>query len=314
MEQFHTALVEALRPTLAGSILLAAVTMPLLVWAGAVLLHLRLERDFAPPQKEKLLRPPGYSLFVRMDDLLDSMLQNLIWATLMFAIAGGAAGTAALLARGDHPLAYTFFCYSLLLVSIMPGTALIFRAYRKACELRNTRLDLRGEQAVAEVLHELGEAGYRAFHDLQPESTWDTWNIDHILVGARGVFLIETKARRRRPPNREGHGEQAKHVVIYDGRGLTFPCGTDTSAIPQAQENADWLTDFLSKRIGEVVQVEPLVVIPGWYVEAKGNFPVKVMNTNYARSYLRDQPAKIDPAQVRRIIAALDDRCRTLEF
>ena len=41
---------------------------------------------------------------------------------------------------------------------------------------------------------------------------------------------------------------------------------------------------------------------------------VKVMNTSYLRSYLRKQPETMDPAQVRRIIAALDDKCRTLEF
>ncbi|HEX7860224.1 MAG TPA: hypothetical protein VF773_07865 [Verrucomicrobiae bacterium] len=32
------------------------------------------------------------------------------------------------------------------------------------------------------------------------------------------------------------------------------------------------------------------------------------MNANYLRSYLRKQPEKIEPQQVRRIIAALDDR------
>jgi len=50
------------------------------------------------------------------------------------------------------------------------------------------------------------------------------------------------------------------------------------------------------------------------YDETKGNFPVKVMNTTYLRTHLRNQPKTIEPAQVQRIIEALDEKCRTLEF
>jgi hypothetical protein len=166
---------------------------------------------------------------------------------------------------------------------------------------------LRGEQAVAEVLHELGDSGYRAFHDLETDANG---NIDHVIVGASGVYLIETKARCRRPPKRE----QPKHVVIYDGRTLIFPSGTDTKAVPQTERNANWLADYLAKKTCEPVPVEPVIVVPGWYTESKGNFPVRLMNTNYLKAFLRKQPPRIDPAQVRRIIAALDEKCRTLEF
>ena len=82
----------------------------------------------------------------------------------------------------------------------------------------------------------------------------------------------------------------------------------------QAQRNANWLADFLAKKTAEVVPVQPLVVLPGWYTETRGKYPVKVMNTSDLRSYLRKQAETIHPAQVRRIIAALDDKCRTLEF
>jgi hypothetical protein len=39
---------------------------------------------------------------------------------------------------------------------------------------------------VAEALNEAAELGFRAFHDLPAE---ETWNIDHITVGTRGVLL-----------------------------------------------------------------------------------------------------------------------------
>lgn len=285
----------------------AVAVSPFVIWAGAVLFHLRQERKVEPPQQEKLLRPAGYSLQLKLDDLLGSILQNLLGAVVMLLTCLVGIVGAAIFWGGRGPAGYIFFFCSLGVVASGAGIGLMIRAWRKTLEVRNTRLGLRGEQAVAEVLHEVFDAGYRVFHDLQPRGTW---NIDHVIVGPRGVFLIETKARRRRPAKRE----QPKHVVVYDGRALTFPCGTDKKAVVQAQRNADWLADFLSKKTCELVPVNAIVVIPGWYTENKGNYPVKVMNTNYLRSFLRKQPERIDPAQVRRIVAALDEQCRTLEF
>jgi hypothetical protein len=131
-----------------------------------------------------------------------------------------------------------------------------------------------------------------------------------VAVGPRGVFLIETKARRRHVVK----DAEPTHKVTYDGQGLRFPDRKDSDTIPQAVRNTDWLTKFLTKRAGEPITVQPLVVLPGWYIETKGNFPVKVMNARYLEGYLRSQPATLDPAQVSRIVAALEDKCRDVEF
>jgi hypothetical protein len=36
--------------------------------------------------------------------------------------------------------------------------------------------------------------------------------------------------------------------------------------------------------------VQPVIVVPGWWVEAKGNYPVKVMNAKYLVGYLVGRP------------------------
>jgi len=58
------------------------------------------------------------------------------------------------------------------------------------------------------------------------------------------------------------------------------------------------------------------VVLPGWFVtmSAKGSFPVRVMNTTFLHGYLQRENEKIEAAQVRRIIAVLDEKCRDMEF
>jgi hypothetical protein len=285
-----------------------AAFVPLVVLVVAVVIdRKRREQTEKPPQQEKLLRPPGYSLALRLDDLQDKILNDFLLACGLCGIAGASAGVVAAFFAANFSALWKVLGALLFAAFAAFGTMAALRAFRRLNEARNIRLGLRGEQAVAETLHEVADCGFRIFHDFP---AGENWNIDHIAVGTRGVFLIETKARRRR---RSRNG-QPEHVVTYDGKSLQFPSGDDRKAIPQAERNARWLADFLSKRTAEPVTVEPLVVLPGWYVETKGNFPVKVMNATYLAGYLRGQSEKIEPAQVRRIIVAVDDKCRDVEF
>ena len=74
--------------------------------------------------------------------------------------------------------------------------------------------------------------------------------------------------------------------------------------------------DYLRNETGEPVEVFPLVVLPGWFVKKseRGNSRVNVLNANYLPGLLERQAEKLKPAQVRRIITALDDKCRDVEF
>jgi hypothetical protein len=260
-----------------------------------------------PPQQEKLLRPPGYSLTLRLDDVGDKILNDILLACGFSGIAGACAAVASALRAANAPALWLGLAAVLFAGFAGAGALMARRVFRGFNEGLNVRLGLRGEQAVAETLHELVDCGYRVFHDLPGG---DNWNIDHVAAGTCGVFVIETKARRRRG----SRNAQPEHVVAYDGKALRFPSGDNTRAIPQAERNARWLAEFLTKRTAEPVTVEPLVVVPGWYVETEGNFPVKVMNASYLAGYLRGQSEKIAAAQVRRIIAVLDEKCRDVEF
>jgi membrane protein implicated in regulation of membrane protease activity len=264
-------------------------------------------RSEKPPQQEKLLRPPGHSLGLRLEEIQDKMLNDILIACLLCAIAGACGVTLGSFLGAHAPILWSGLAGALFVVFACAGAWAALRAFRRLKEGRNIRLGLRGEQVVAETLHEVADCGYRIFHDLPGG---ENWNIDHVAAGTRGVFLIETKARRRRASRKR----QPEHVVVYDGKSLRFPSGDDTKAIPQAQDNARWLAEWLTRKTAEPVTVEPLIVVPGWYVEPKGNFPVKAMNATYLAGYLRGQREKVEPAQARRIIAALDEKCRDVEF
>jgi len=261
-----------------------------------------------PPQTEKLLRPPGHSLSLRLDQTIESILTNGWVSSVCAIICGGSLKATIALSGANAPGWWLALSISMLVLSAVGTAWSAVRTFRLFHQARNIRLGMRGEQAVAESLNEAAVSGYRSFHDLP---AGDNWNIDHVAVGNRGVFLIETKARRRRG-GRNGQGE---HIVRYDGSTLTFPFGSDPKPIQQAQRNAEWLSNYLGKKTGEPVEVVPLVVLPGWFVEKqKSNFAVEVMNARYLVGYLQRQDETIAPAQVKRIIAALEEKCRDMEF
>ena len=269
----------------------------------------RRKRIEKSPQAEKLLRPPGYSLSIRLDKTFDAVMDNLLASCGFSTVAGFCVVALGILFSLHAPVLWLVICI-LVLAAFAAASALVaLKAFRGFKEAHNIRLGMHGEQAVAETLTEAADSGYRAFHDLPAE---ENWNIDHVAVGTRGVFLIETKARRRRA----SRDRQPEHEVVYDGEMLQFPFGKDAKPIEQAKRNAKWLSNYLGKKTGEPVRVEPLVVLPGWFVRIaeKGNFPVRVMNAIYLVRFLQEQDEKIEPAQVRRIIAALDEKCRDVEF
>src|SRR5207245_284771 len=63
------------------------------------------------------------------------------------------------------------------------------RDRRARKRIKALRLARDGERAVAELLDGMRETGYRVFHDLVGPG----FNVDHVLVGRHGLFLVGTK-------------------------------------------------------------------------------------------------------------------------
>ena len=282
----------------------------------------REQRRERPPQREKLLRPAGYWAMKQVDE----RWENLTWAVaqtigagVFFGlVAGSLFPLVAGLALGRFTLAQVWgargsdvFLVGMLMgvIALLWAVRALQRIWRLEDEIRNWRFGLRGEQAVAEKLasRELAAAGYVAFHDVPGDGKW---NIDHVVVGPGGVFVLETKARARRKATRD----QEESLVLFDGRNLQFPWCDDRKAAGQAERNADWVRQFIADFAPKDILVQPVVVVPGWYVKALGNFPVKVMNATYLVGYVAEAKAQCTAEQLRPIIRRLDERCRDLEF
>jgi hypothetical protein len=68
---------------------LLAVFAPLLALILAIIWdHRQRKRTGKPPQTEKLLRPPGYSLSIRLEKTFDSVFDCLLTASVLSAFFG----------------------------------------------------------------------------------------------------------------------------------------------------------------------------------------------------------------------------------
>jgi hypothetical protein len=119
------------------------------------------------------------------------------------------------------------------------------------------RLGLDGELEVADNLEELKMDGDIIFHDLQG----DGFNIDHVVLSRRGVFVIETKTRRKTPTS----------TIEYDGVKIKLD-GTliQDELFKQIAAESNWVSHELESGTGKRYPIRPIIVFPGWFVKGSG--------------------------------------------
>ena len=174
---------------------------------------------------------------------------------------------------------------------------------------RSDFLGYLGERFVGEQLEPLLAQGYSVYHDVPAQGTKKPFNLDHVVIGATGVALVETKTRRKRRA-RPGYKE---HVVFYDGHQLIWPWGEDSFGPQQAVAEATWLERWIAERTGLKVAVQPILALPGWWVEPPAPGPVVVANAKNLPSAVRGSGRVVlTPEEVDLISRHLDTLCRTV--
>jgi hypothetical protein len=184
---------------------------------------------------------------------------------------------------------------------------------RKVQEGHNRYLGYFGERIVAEHLEPLKARGWRIFHDVPASTGGRRFNLDHVAVGPAGVFVIETKTRRKGGA-RPGFDD---HKVYFDGRSLVWPWGEDNHGLEQAERNATWLAAALKHEIGESIPVTPILTLPGWWVEMKPSREsrlCRVTNPKILADLLPAGATVLDQRQIDNVAAKLEARCRDVEY
>ncbi len=220
------------------------------------------------PFTGEFLRGPGESLRKHIEEErydLVSYILSLMMIPIMFALCLPSSITNRALSAG-----ILFIILVLLFIFYKIFNKSKERAYRKIM------LGYEGEVAVGQELNHLMKEGYYVFHDLP----FDGFNIDHVVIGRTGVFVVETKARAK-PDTGDGRRDAR---VKYNGNRLDFPDWKETKPIEQARLNAQSLSKWLSSAVGERMVVQAVVAVPGWFVERTGKSDVSVYNGRPKRS------------------------------
>jgi hypothetical protein len=173
-----------------------------------------------------------------------------------------------------------------------------------------------GERVVAEALDELKQLGYHAFHDIPPEresrDRESLANFDHVVIGAAGVFVIETKTRSKG----EGKNEIA---VLADSRVLINGREPDRNPITQALALRGDMLAMLQRETGLAnIPVRAVVIFPGWYIRDRGyrdaGGEVWTLNENAFAKWLAKEPVRLTSDQIALIISRLDRRARSTDY
>ena len=288
--------------TLVVGISAAAFIGPFIALCFLILRKRRARAQRRSPLGIDMLRGPGHTLRQQLEvanedqlsDLFTLMVLPLLW--LCVALAQGHL-------RGVQEMVRTAPLYVVVGVAFL--AFMVRKLLKAAAHLDNLKAGFDAELAVGQELDQLMRRGAFIFHDIPAEH----FNIDHVVVAGEGVFAVETKGFTK-PQHIKG---KAAAKVFCDGELLKFPTWTTKEPLDQADRQAAWLAKWLTGAVGSQVQVQPVLALPGWFVERSGRSVVKVYSGKELAGLLNDAGTQVLTAQdVKRIAHQIEQRCRTV--
>ncbi|QDV72485.1 nuclease-related domain-containing protein [Botrimarina mediterranea] len=212
------------------------------------------------PLTSDLRRPPGYSLTQSLGEL-DTDLDAMV--AMLLATPAALVATMLLWRQSGGAADWRTQVGALLIVAAVAYVFVARRLWGQLTKRRNLIVGLEGERFVGEELNTLMREGCYVFHDVQMD---DGSNIDHVVVSPSGVFSVNTKTLGRLAER----FKEARMTVDYDQEKMVFPDRVAPLPSGRLKKEAGWLSRELTSATGFTVRVEPMLALPGWFVERKG--------------------------------------------
>jgi hypothetical protein len=161
-------------------------------------------------------------------------------------------------------------------------------------QLQNISRGERGEKVVGAALDELCAEDYQTVHAIRR----DGCDIDHVLVGPGGVFVIETK-----------HPRGTGVITFRNGQGLfRDEKRWYNNAIDQAKRGAQMVSGIVQKQCAVSEGVLPVVVFVGkWRVADQWqSTDVRVFTPETLKTYICDQQPVLKRSEIELIASHLE--------
>jgi hypothetical protein len=244
-----------------------------------------MKKETKSPITDNLLRTPGQSLDEEIDSVFnDKVIPYLLLSAMAFIVS---------VQEWLH--FYSDYPPNPILYSILTFLTFFLTAYKiiqARKQLKNLRQGRDGEKAVAELLNFYREAKMKVFHDV----IGDNFNIDHVVVSTRGIFLVETKTYSK--------PLKGKAEIIFNGKHLiknNLPIGD--SIMIQVTAGRTWLVNLIEELTVKKCNVQPVVVFPGWYVKMTNEFNsnIWVLNPKNLHEFINKKPEILSSEDVKLI-------------
>ncbi len=243
----------------------------------------------SPLDRSMPLRSAGDSITEQIDLIKDDKLLTPLLAAVLTAFLAATEWIRYL--NNSTPSPKTFTVLAIIAFAYL---AYKFRGLRD--EVRQLKLGRDGERLVATYLEELRIYGFTVFHDVP---TGDA-NVDHIIIGTKGVFTVETKTMLM--PSRGDVKIKVANGKIYANGNLL-----QRNPLIQAKAQANWLKNFLKESGFEIKSVWPVVAFPGWFVEPFNwkDEMAWVVEPKMLQGKIEKQSDRYSPEQVSAMVSAL---------
>lgn len=246
----------------------------------------------SPIEGVAIRRQAGQSASAKAEALIENMAAIVLFpfAVVVFTLI------AEFMRRADGHLGVKGFVVLFMLAAAFS----VWQYFKRRDAIRRWLMGANGERYVGQVLdREMTSRGYRVYHDIQIRKGRRQMNIDHLLVGPNGVFLIEDKTWSK--------PTKGQTVVKFDGK-LIFKNGVPTKApVVEAFALAKEANAYIKGLSGVSVPVKPVLVFVGWYNEAENRHesPLLVLSEKVLPNFLQNhRPQQVPTVQELRLVAA----------
>lgn len=159
--------------------------------------------------------------------------------------------------------------YLVTIAFLLPIPFFMWKILKLRKQIIKYRRGSHGEKVVADELEKVKRKGFMVIHDFQHKVIG---NIDHIAIGPKGVFAIETKCRSKKEENDhiffDGDDVYVRNISGYKRR---IDNDKGKTACNQAKGAAAELQKILKTAFPEFKYVNPVLVFPYWEIEMKYN-------------------------------------------
>jgi len=227
------------------------------------------------PLKAKPLRQAGQSVQEKIIEIFDDKVAPYILVPAFMIALACIEWYRSFFPAKPQPLIVT----ALAVISLLYCVPKIISIRRDISNLKQGR---DGEIAVGQFLEILREDGCIVFHDI----VGDKFNIDHVVLSEKGVYLIETKTYSK-PTSGKPTVHYKKGILRIDG------IGDASNILNQVKAAAVWLKKVLKESTGKDFQIKPVILFPGWWIESNDYEDIWVLEAKGFPKFLSNAKEQI---------------------